>query len=195
MRNRVSGSKFKVQSLKFKVQSFGVLVLFLIFLFSCRQYHTQQSAQDAKSTEYQKIEEAMLCVNQQLVEEDDREIEMFAKRKGWQMQTTGSGLRYMTYRHGQGKKTISGKVVTLAYTVSLLDSTICYSSEQSGLKKFKLGRGGVEAGLEEGVLLMRVGDKTRMIMPPYLAHGLTGDGDCIPYRAIILYDVELMKVE
>jgi len=58
-----------------------------------------------------------------------------------------------------------------------------------------LGSGNVESGLEEGVLLMRVGDKALMLMPPHLAHGLTGDGDCIQRRAIILYDIELVSIE
>ena len=181
---------FQVSSFKFQVA--GFLLLFILVV-SCRRYNTQQSAPILN--EQQKIEEALLRVNQQLVEDDDREIETFVGRKGWQMQTTGSGLRYMIYQHGQGEKTVTGKIVTLNYTVSLLDSTVCYSSEQSGTKKFRLGHDDVERGLDEGVLLMRAGDKVRMIMPPHLAYGLTGDGDCIPYRAIILYDVELISVE
>ena len=111
------------------------------------------------------------------------------------MQTTGTGLRYMIYERGKGEKTATGKVVTLAYTVSLLDSTVCYSSKQLGHKKFRLGHSEEERGLEEGVLLMCIGDKARLILPSHLAHGLTGDGDCIPFRAIILYDIELIDVE
>ena len=107
------------------------------------------------------------------------------------MKTTDSGLWYMIYHSGQGEKAVTGKIATLEYTLSLLDSTVCYS----GQKEFRLGQGGVESGLEEGVLLMRTGDKARMVMPPHLAHGLTGDGICIPRRAIILYDVELVNIK
>ena len=193
--NKVSG--FVAQNLSGFKNLTGFLFFALLFVcfFSCRRYNTQQPAQDTTLTERRQMEEALLRVNRQLVEDDDREIETFAGRKGWQMRATGSGLRYMIYRRGQGENAVTGKVVTLAYTVWLLDSTVCYSSEQLGFKKFRLGYGDVERGLEEGVSLMRVGDKARMIMPPHLAHGLTGDGDCIPYRAIILYDVELLKVE
>ena len=106
------------------------------------------------------------------------------------MKTTESGLWYMIYHSGQGEKAATGKIATLEYTLSLLDSTVCYS----GQKEFRLGRSRVESGLKEGVLLMRVGDKARMIMPPHLAHGLLGDGVCIPQRAIILYDVELVNI-
>ena len=172
------------------------LFLFMICsttIFSCRRYHTQPAEQSTNDIELQK-REVLLRVNQQLVEEEAEIIGAFAKRNGWQMQTTESGLWYMIYEHGQGEKASVGKIATLAYTVSLMDSTVCYSSEKSGPGAFKLGEGGVEAGLEEGVLLLRIGDKARLIMPPHLAHGLTGDGNCIPQRATILYDVELKQL-
>lgn len=172
------------------------LFIFLssFFIFSCRRYNTQQPAQDTAEIESRK-QEVLLRVNRQLVEEDAAEIKAFAERNGWKMQTTGSGLWHMISRSGQGEKAAEGKIATLEYTVSLLDGTVCYSSEQSGPKVFRLGQGGVEPGLEEGVLLMRTGDKARLIMPPHLAHGLTGDGNCIPKRAIILYDVELVSLK
>ena len=168
--------------------------IFFLLVFSCgRSYNTQQPAQDRTEIERQKGE-ILLRVHQQLVEEDAREIEAYAERNGWQLKTTQSGLSYMIYENGKGDKAVAGKTATLKYTVSLLDSTVCYSSEQSGHKIFQLGRGEVEAGLDEGVQLMRVGDKARLFLPPHLAHDLTGDGDCIPHRAVILYDVELIKI-
>ena len=134
-------------------------------------------------------------VNREMIEEEIAFIETFVGLNGWQMTTSESGLWYMIYENGRGEKAATGKTATLEYTLSLLDSTICYSSAQSGAKSFRLGQGGVETGLEEGVLLMRAGDKARFIMPPHLAHGLSGDGVCIPRRAIILYDVELINLK
>ena len=203
LRFKVQSLRFKVQSLKFKVSSLKFFTLhssffilhfsFFILLLSCRRYNTQQPTQGSTGFERQK-QEILMRVNQQLVEEDAQEIEAYAARKGWQLTTTESGLWYMIYKNGQGQKATTGKIATLEYTLSLIDSTVCYSSEQLGRKEFRLGQGGVESGLEEGVLLMRIGDKARMIMPPHLAHGLTGDGFCIPRRAIIQYDVELVDL-
>ena len=42
---------------------------------------------------------------------------------------------------------------------------------------------------------MHEGDKARFIMPPHLAHGLLGDNHKIPARAIIIYEVELIKLD
>ena len=169
--------------------------VFLFLAFSCRRsYNTQQPAQDTGEVERLK-KEILLRVNQEMIEEEIAFVDTFVRRSGWQMKTAESGLRYMIYENGRGEKAATGKTATLEYTLSLLDSTICYSSAQSGTKSFRLGQGGVETGLEEGVLLMRVGDKARFVMPPHLAHGLTGDGECIPRRAIILYDVELVGLQ
>lgn len=167
---------------------------------SCRRYNTQQQAQDANEIDRLK-KEVLLRVNQQLVEEDVNDIEAFAERKGWQMKTTDSGLRYMIYEKGNGEKASMGKKATLEYTISLLDSTVCYSSALSGPRIIRLGHGdmetglNVETGLEEGLLLMRVGDKARLILLPHLAHGLSGDGNCIPRRATVLYDIELVSLQ
>ena len=213
--NRVS-SKFKIQNSKFKLSlwrafrgsgsknftphssffilHFSFFIFFFLLVFACRRYNTQQTAQDAAEIERLK-KEVLLRVNQQFVEEEIAEIDAFAERNGWQMKTTESGLRYMIYETGKGEKAAMGMTVTLEYTVSLLDCTVCYSSVLLGPKVFRLGYSDVETGLEEGVLLMQAGDKARMILPPHLAYGLTGDGNCIPLRAIILYDVGLVSVQ
>ena len=86
-------------------------------------------------------------------------------------------------------------VATINYSISLLDGTECYNSDDSGPRQFKIGQGGVESGLEEGILFMHEGDKARFIMPPHLAHGLLGDNHKIPARAIIIYEVELIKLD
>ena len=110
------------------------------------------------------------------------------------MQMTKTGLFYMIYENGEGEKAQTGKLGTIRYKVSLLDGTLCYSSDSLGLKKFKIGTPGVEPGLNEGILLLKEGDKARFIMAPYLAHGLLGDMERIPPRSIILYEVELVEI-
>jgi FKBP-type peptidyl-prolyl cis-trans isomerase FkpA len=58
-----------------------------------------------------------------------------------------------------------------------------------------VGRGGVESGLEEGILLLNEGGRAQFIMPPHLAHGLIGDDNQIPSRSIILYEIEVVEVK
>jgi FKBP-type peptidyl-prolyl cis-trans isomerase FkpA len=140
-------------------------------------------------------DEMLVRINKYLVQKDIELIESYAKRRDWNVTQTETGLFYEIYEKGSGDFARDGKQVTIHYTLSLLDGTVCYSSDQSGPNTFRLGRSREESGLEQGLLMMRVGDRAHLILPPHLAHGLLGDEDKIPARAVIVYDVELVEVE
>lgn len=139
-------------------------------------------------------QEALLRINKYLVEKDADAIRGYIQRHGWKMTETSTGLWYEITSHGAGPAAETGKKVTLEYKLSLLDGTLCYSSDSTGNKTFTLGKGGVETGLEQGVLLLHAGDRARFIMPPHLAYGLIGDENRIPARATIIYEVHLIQI-
>ncbi len=149
-----------------------------------------QAPQDAED-----LSETLAETNKLLLQAENEEIEDFIARYGWQMQQTGSGLRYMIYRQGDGPGAQAGQSAVLHYQVHLLTGDLVYSSEEDGPLEFQIGRGGVEGGLEEAILLLRQGDHARVIMPAHLAHGLPGDGVKIPKRATIVYDLELKELK
>lgn len=170
-----------------KIQYF--LYILLITLFSCsddRKNHPEEKKANLK--------ESLIRINKYLIEKDAEAIESYVKRRNWNMTVTETGLWYMIYKKGSGKKAEKEKIATLYYKVNLLDGTLCYSSDSLNPKRFKIGQGGVESGLEEGILFLRQGDKARFIIPPHLAHGLLGDEDKIPPRSIIIYDIELLHI-
>ena len=137
---------------------------------------------------------SLIKVNKYLVKKDAEIIRDFVERRNWNMDTTETGLWYMIYKKGNGKKAKTDKIATINYSIDLLDGSHCYSSDSLCPKKFRIGKGGVESGLEEGILLLREGDRAKFILPPYMAHGLLGDEKKIPPRAILLYDIELIQI-
>jgi len=139
--------------------------------------------------------EMLMNVNKKLVDRDMVAIKRYADSLGIKMKRTESGLWYRIIDEGEGPKVKKGEVITLDYKVSLLDGTVCYSSDKDGVKVFEVGHGGVESGLEEGVLMLNKGAKAKFILPPYLAHGLLGDENKIPARSVIVYDVEVLSIE
>jgi FKBP-type peptidyl-prolyl cis-trans isomerase FkpA len=163
------------------------ILLLCIFLFSCRQEHRNLTEED-----YRETKKSLIEINRLLVKKDSARIAEYIKSRNWDMTETKTGLWYMIYENGAGKKSEKGLYATINYNVALLDGIPCYSSDSLGPKRFKIGRGSVESGLEEGILLLREGDKARFILPPHLAHGLVGDDNRIPARSIIVYDVELL---
>jgi FKBP-type peptidyl-prolyl cis-trans isomerase FkpA len=158
-------------------------------LFACRQKQRNITEND-----YRVIRKSLMEVNRLLVKKDSARIAQYIKERNWDMNETNTGLWYMIYEKGTGDKSKEGLYATINYNVELLDGSQCYSSDSLGPKRFKIGRGSVESGLEEGILLLKEGDKARFILPPHLAHGLVGDDNKIPARSIIVYDVELISL-
>lgn len=140
------------------------------------------------------MKESLLNANKQAVKAENEQIEQFISRYNWEMKETGSGLRYNIYESGSGEKATTGKIAALKYEVRLITGDIIYSSEKDGLKEFLIGRGGVESGLEEGILLLRVGDRAKFIIPSHLGFGLLGDQDKVPPKSTLIYDIELISL-
>ena len=112
--------------------------------------------------------------------------------------TTASGLKYIIVQKAKdanAPKAESGKNVSVHYTGFLLDGKIFDSSVERGEPiSFPLGQGQVIKGWDEGIALMHVGDKMRLIIPSNLGYGERGAGGVIPPNAILCFDVELMGV-
>lgn len=108
---------------------------------------------------------------------------------------TESGLKYIVIEKGTGSSAEKDKAVEVHYTGYLLDGKIFDSSRERGEPiEFVLGTGKVIKGWDEGIALMSVGDKYRLIIPPGLAYGSKGAGNVIPPDATLVFDVELMSV-
>ncbi|MGC1514210.1 MAG: peptidylprolyl isomerase [Maribacter sp.] len=108
---------------------------------------------------------------------------------------TPSGLRYKMIQTGTGVKAESGKKVSVHYEGSLLNGQVFDSSyKRSSPIDFELGIGQVIPGWDEGIALLKEGDKARFVIPSHLAYGSAGAGGVIPPDATLIFDVELMKV-
>lgn len=110
--------------------------------------------------------------------------------------TTPSGLQYIDLLVGTGVLPKPGQIVVVDYTIWLHEGTKVDSSLDRGVPfRFRIGRGMVIAGFDEGIASMRVGGKRRLIIPPDLAYGDRGAGGVIPPYAQLTCDVELLAVE
>lgn len=109
---------------------------------------------------------------------------------------TKSGLRYQILQKGDGKQATKGAMVSVHYKGQLLDGTVFDSSyKRKQPIDFAIGVGQVIAGWDEGIQLLKVGDKARLVIPSHLAYGEAGAGGVIPPNATLIFDVELMNVK
>jgi peptidyl-prolyl cis-trans isomerase A (cyclophilin A) len=109
---------------------------------------------------------------------------------------TESGLRYQFIQKGDGKQAEAGKTVSVHYEGSLENGKVFDSSyPRKKPIEFRLGQGQVIEGWDEGIALLKVGDKARFVIPSDLGYGPAGAGGVIPPNATLIFDVELMDVK
>jgi FKBP-type peptidyl-prolyl cis-trans isomerase len=105
-----------------------------------------------------------------------------------------SGLRYVVRAPGVGGATPKvGDQVTAHYDGRLLDGTPFDSSYKRGEPlTFQVGVGQVIKGWDEAFLGMTKGEKRTLIIPYWLAYGISGRPPTIPPRATLVFEVELL---
>ncbi len=109
--------------------------------------------------------------------------------------TTDSGLQYEVIAEGNGATPQPGNRVFVHYVGTLEDGTKFDSSRDRGRPfDFTIGRGQVIKGWDEGVGMMQVGDRRKLIIPPELGYGARGAGGVIPPNATLIFDVELLRI-
>ncbi len=109
--------------------------------------------------------------------------------------TTASGLQYIEIQAGTGPYPQKGDVVAVHYVGTLTDGTEFDSSYRRGEPfVFPLGMGRVIKGWDEGIAMLRVGGKARLIIPPELAYGNRSVGGVIPPNSTLIFDVELVEI-
>ena len=137
----------------------------------------------------------MADLNRYFVQKDRERIENYIERKNLKMTEAPSGFWYKIKYEGSGDCFADYDKVVLEYEVNLLDGTRCYSSDDLGPKEVIIGKSSIEAGLNQGLKMLRSGDEAIFIIPPFLAYGLSGDGKNIPSRAILIYNITSARMK
>ena len=126
-------------------------------------------------------------------EQEAREAAMEKLAAGFEK--TSSGLRYKIIQQGNGAQAEPKKKVKVHYEGSLENGQVFDSSFQRKEPiEFTLGIGQVISGWDEGISLLKVGDKARFVIPSELGYGSRGAGGVIPPNATLIFDVELVSV-
>lgn len=163
-------------------------ILLVTFFYSCNEKDKKETSIDwntKRSTE----------MNKQFSAEEDLEINLFLTRKQeWKMLKTGSGLRYYIYENGSGEMALPEDYVDIEYSITLLDGTECYKTDEDEVEEIKVDKAQMESGIQEGIKLMKEGDKAILIIPSHLAHGIVGDLSKIPPLSPLIVKISLLKL-
>ncbi|MFY7990582.1 MAG: FKBP-type peptidyl-prolyl cis-trans isomerase [Fluviicola sp.] len=135
-------------------------------------------------------------LNEDLAMEEELDIRMYlAQHENWKVVETGTGLRFVDLKAGEGASPEPGQDAKVEYSISLLDGTECYRTAKDELDVFRVDNSEMESGIHEGIKLMKVGGRAKLIFPSHLAHGLVGDLDKIPPLSPLVVDIKLIELE
>lgn len=168
--------------------------LFVAILFTLGCGGKVQQSREITIEQEKLLQESLIQANRNGVKEESQAIDDYIARNHLIMEKSGTGLRYIIDKQGRGRIALPEMKATVTYKISLLDGTICYTSDSLGVKTFIVDHDQVESGLHEGIKLMHEGDRAKFILPSHLAHGLTGDQNKIPSRSPVVYEIELIQL-
>ena len=113
-----------------------------------------------------------------------------AKKEG--VITTKSGLQYKVLTEGTGAKPKSANSeVEVHYEGSLINGSVFDSSYKRG-EPIDFPLTGVIKCWTEGVAMMKVGGKSKLVCPSKIAYGSAGHPPVIPRDATLIFEVELL---
>lgn len=170
-----------------------LIILLVSICFACNS-PDNSTARTSVNQAPVDMREELITQNKKKMQEEVIRIDEYISAHQLPMTSSGTGLRMLVKKKGTGDQIRLLSRVSLAYQVNLLDGTYCYSSDSSGVLDIIIGQSDEPSGLQEGLLQLHNGSEAMMIIPSYLAYGLTGDGDRIPGRESLVYEVKVLSV-
>lgn len=170
---------------------FALYFIMAISLYSC---NNKQEKPDQHIKNPELLNRQLAKTNQILAISEDEQINDLKKRRGWNLNKTGTGLNYKIFNNTNKTKVENLSIVRINKKVELINGFVCYDSAKDGYYELQIGKSNAPNGLEEGLLMMREGEKAILILPSHLAFGLLGDNEKIPTRAILIYHIEILQV-
>jgi FKBP-type peptidyl-prolyl cis-trans isomerase len=108
--------------------------------------------------------------------------------------TTKSGLQITTLREGTGESPTRRDRVSVHYHGTFENGEVFDSSVDRGKPAvFPLNR--VIKCWTEGLQLMKVGGKAKLVCPPKIAYGKRGSPPTIPPNATLTFEVEILAIQ
>ncbi len=112
--------------------------------------------------------------------------------------TLPDGLKYIDIKVGTGTAAKTGSTVSVQYIGWLASNGKKFdSSYDHGGQPYQvtIGQGQVIPGWEVGLVGMKPGGERRLIIPPSLAYGASGQPPTIPGNATLIFDITMVSVQ
>lgn len=152
------------------------------------------------SEEYEKEQDSIAkkeaAENLKRLEEEPYKISKYLSDNNIAVQPTSSGLYYIEDIVGKGDVVNTGDMVLVHYSIYNIENKLIESSVEYGQPiSFVHGDGTMIKGIDEAVGYMKVGGKSRIIVPSALGFGEIKIDDELPANSTLIIDLELVEVK
>lgn len=171
------------------------ITILAFLVVSCKSNGEQTEIKDPYSKVKAEKQEETIQINKDMLDVNRDIVEKYIARHNWEMTETESGLLYMIYAKTSDTEVKSGDIVEFSFKTSLLNGDVLYDSDATGNRKMTIDRNQEESGLNEGLKLMKKGEKAYFILQPHLAFGVAGDSYKIPPYSVLVYDIEVVDIK
>ncbi len=158
----------------------------------------------------QKVETYFKAEGEKAKKSEVVKIQNFIEKNKLKADKTPTGLQIVTDIEGKGDQPVAGDSVVVNYTGKLISGKVFDTSVEATAKKENIfnparapytplsliiGKGNVIPGFDEGVLKMKKGGKSTLIIPSSLGYGEQGmQGGMIGPFTPLIFELELVNV-
>lgn len=172
----------------------GVILPYTPFRFDLRVVDIMTS--DEYEEEQSIIKEKEEKENAKRLQEEPNRIAKYLKDKNIKTEPKESGLYYIETQLGTGESVKNGDMVVVHYTIYNLDGSLIESSyDYNQPIPFVYGENQMISGIEEAVGYMKVGGKSRIIVPSRLGFGDIKIDENLPANSTLVIDLELVDLQ
>ena len=127
---------------------------------------------------------------------ESQKIAKYIKDNNITVQPQSSGLYYIETQTGSGDSVKYGDLVYVHYTIYNIDGKLIESSYDYNMPlPFVYGDNQMIAGIEEAVGYMKVGGKSRIVVPSRLGFGDIEIDDNLPANTALVIDLEFVDLQ
>lgn len=166
---------------------FYFITVMCLFLSSC---HDRTPVIDLQPDNSIRYKENMINANRVVIQSEATQIEGYVQRRKMSTKALPCGALYSEYAHGDSSPINPEDTVVVGYRLEALDGTPFYTRQTDTLV---VGHREVTQALDDLLLQLNYGSKAWLIAPSNTAYGVAGDGDRVPSRTIVIYNIETIN--
>ena len=151
---------------------------------------------DEYEAEQKMIQEKESAENAKRLKEEPQRIAKYLKDNNINIEPKESGLYFIETFGGNGDSVQNGDMVSVHYSIYNVDNKLIESSyDYNQPIPFIYGENQMIPGIEEAVGYMKVGGKSRIIVPSQLGFGDIKIDENLPANSTLIIDLELVDLQ